>query len=103
MDNVVKQVLDGAKLAEQAGEQMRLTQDTTADLVAAVQIIADSSEEQAQSSSNLLNRTHHIRKSTQLTNKQLKSQSMQTDRLVKYANNLLNVVQVFKLKTDSLT
>lgn len=97
MNNVVKQVLEGTKLAEQAGDQMRFTQNTTADLVAAVQVIAESSDAQAQASANLLNLTNNIRKSTQLTSKQLKSQSLQTDKLVKYANNLLNVVQVFKL------
>ena len=99
MNNVIKQVAEGAKLAEQAGEQMRLTQNTTADLVTSVQTIAESSEEQAQASADLLNRAHNIRKSTQITSKQLKSQTAQTENLVKYANHLLNVVQIFKLPT----
>lgn len=97
MNGVVKQVIEGSKLAEQAGEQMRLTQRTTADLVNSVMIISESSEEQAQSSAELLNRANSIRKSTQITNKQLQSQAVQTTNLVKYAKNLLTVVQVFKL------
>ncbi|MCA1807662.1 MAG: methyl-accepting chemotaxis protein, partial [Actinobacteria bacterium] len=56
MNSVTKQVMDGSKLAEQAGEQMRITQRTTSDLVTSVQIIAESSQEQAQSSADLLGR-----------------------------------------------
>lgn len=97
VNNVIKQVVDGSRLAEQAGEQMRLTQNSTADLVTAVQTIAESSQEQANASANLLSRAQNIRKSTQLTSKQLKAQTVQTENLVRYARNLLDVVQVFKL------
>lgn len=97
MNNANKQVTEGSRLAERAGEQMRLTKLSTAELVASVQMIAQASEEQAQASVDLLNRAHSIRKSTQLTNKQLRSQTAQTENLLQYARGLLSLVQIFRL------
>ena len=47
MNTAISQVVDGSRLAEQAGEQMQRTQATTTDLVTAVQQIASRSQEQA--------------------------------------------------------
>ncbi|MFN0300327.1 MAG: methyl-accepting chemotaxis protein [Burkholderiales bacterium] len=97
MNNTISQVVEGSKLAEQAGEQMRLTQQSTSELVASVQMIADSSKEQAKMSAELQTRAGEIRKSSQETSDQLKEQSTQTDNLVGYARNLLTAIRVFKL------
>lgn len=97
MNNTISQVVEGTKLAEQAGEQMRLTQQSTSELVASVQMIADSSKEQALMSAELRTRAGEIRKSSQETSDQLKEQSTQTDNLVGYARSLLTAIRVFKL------
>ena len=48
MNNAISQVVDGSRLAEQAGEQMKHTSESTANLVSMVQKIARSSRQQAQ-------------------------------------------------------
>jgi len=76
---------------------MKLTQATTADLVASVREIASSSQEQAQISAGLLNRSGEIRRSSEKTSKELTEQAGQTENLVEYARALLGSVRVFKL------
>lgn len=97
MNATISQVVEGSKLAEQAGEQMKRTQETTAELVASVQQIAESSQAQARISSQLLERAGEIRKSTEQTTAQLREQSEQTVNLVEYAKGLMGAVRVFKL------
>ena len=97
MNTAISQVVDGSRLAEQAGEQMQLTQETTAELVTAVQQIASRSQEQAQVSNELLDRAEQIQASTHQTSQQLLEQTVQTTNLVEYAKNLLNSVRVFRL------
>jgi len=97
MNSAISQVVEGSKLAEQAGEQMKLTQATTSELVDSVRQIASSSQEQAQISADLLNRSGEIRKSTEMTSKELTEQAGQTENLVEYARALLSSVRVFTL------
>ncbi|MDQ1315589.1 MAG: twitching motility protein PilJ, partial [Pseudomonadota bacterium] len=97
MNAAITQVVDGSRLAEQAGEQMKLTQEATAGLVESVRQIAASSQEQAQQSSGLLSRAEDIRKSSEHTSRELVEQSEQTGNLVEYAKALLGAVRVFKL------
>jgi methyl-accepting chemotaxis protein len=97
MNDAISQVVQGSKLAEQAGEQMKLTQETTADLVKSVQTIAVSSQAQAKVSNQLLERAEESRKASQKTNEELRAQSQQTTNLVEYSKNLLGAVRVFKL------
>ncbi|MEZ5582097.1 MAG: methyl-accepting chemotaxis protein [Candidatus Competibacteraceae bacterium] len=97
MNQAISQVVDGSRLAEQAGEQMRKTQETTAELVAAVQQIASRSQVQAQTSAGLLDRARQIQESTRQTSQQLQEQTEQTNNLVEYARDLLNSVRLFKL------
>ena len=97
MNAAITQVVEGAKLAEQAGRQMEVTQKTTAELVSSVQRIAEQSQVQARSTEALLERAAQIKKSTQETNSQLSEQSEQTNLLVDSARNLLSAVRVFKL------
>ena len=97
MNTAISQVVEGSRLAEQAGDQMTRTQETTAELVAAVQQIASRSQEQARISSNLLDSTQQIQDSTRQTSQQLQEQTVQTTNLVEYAKGLLNSVRVFRL------
>lgn len=97
MNVAISQVVDGSRLAEQAGEQMKVTQETTANLVNSVREIAVNSQEQAKLSGGLLLRAGDIRNSTEQTSQQLTEQAEQTRNLVEYARALLGAVRVFKL------
>ena len=99
MNTAISQVVDGSRLAEQAGDQMKRTQETTADLVAAVQQIASRSQQQANISNELLGRAQQIQESTRQTSQQLHEQTVQTTNLVEYAKGLLSSVRVFRLPT----
>lgn len=100
MNTAISQVVEGSRLAEQAGEQMKHTQATTADLVASVQQIAVSSQEQARISNELLQRAAQIQESTQQTSQELQQQNVQTDNLVRYARGLVESVRVFTLPSQ---
>ena len=97
MNSAIAQVVEGSRLAEQAGVQMQLTQRTTSELVTSVQQIALRSTGQAKASQDLLNRAMQIKKTNQKTSLQLDEQSTQTTNLVEYARMLLSTVRVFKL------
>jgi len=97
MNLAISQVVDGSRMAEQAGEQMKKTQQTTEELVASVQQIATSSQEQARVSNALLDRIKQIQKSTLQTGQRLLEQNQYTSNLVEYAKALLSSVRVFKL------
>ncbi|MBI3560886.1 MAG: HAMP domain-containing protein [Gammaproteobacteria bacterium] len=97
MNNVISQVVEGTRMAEQAGEQMRNTKLTTENLVSSVREIAQSSAKEAQRSSELRLRAQLIHESATKTSEQLDQQSVITTRLVEYAKGLLKAVQVFQL------
>jgi twitching motility protein PilJ len=100
MNSAITQVVEGSKLAEQAGRQMQATQATTAELVASVQNIARQSQEQARASTELIERAAQIKKTTQETSRQMSEQTEQTGALVAYARSLLEAVRVFKLSAS---
>jgi methyl-accepting chemotaxis protein len=97
MNSAISQVVEGSKLAEQAGAQMQITQETTSELVASVQRIAAQSQEQAAMSKQLIERAEQSKQSSIKTNTELAAQAEQTGRLVEYAKTLLSTVRVFKL------
>ncbi len=97
MNTAIAQIVEGSRLAEQAGQQMQLTQQTTAELVASVKQIATTSETQAIAGQDLLTRSDHIRQSSQKATAQLHEQASQTTNLLEYAKQLLAAVRVFKL------
>lgn len=97
MDKTIGQVVEGSRLAERAGEQMKDTQNTTANLVQVVEQIAMASRQQAQISNELRERAGTIQLSTQETGKQLEEQTVQTDRLVDFSQQLIESIRVFKL------
>lgn len=97
MNSAIAQVVEGSRLAEQAGLQMQATQNATSELVESVQQIAIKSHGQAKASQELLDRAIQIKKTNQQTSLQLDEQSAQTTNLVEYARMLLSTVRVFKL------
>lgn len=97
MNEVITQVVDGSRLAEQAGQQMRDTEQSTNQLVRMVGEIATGSKAQADSSEALRVRANRIEKSTELTSAELQEQASQTSRLLEYASKLVEAVEVFKL------
>jgi methyl-accepting chemotaxis protein len=97
MNDAITRIVEGSRLAEQAGQQMQLTQQTTADLVASVKRIASNSTEQAKAGQELLERAETLKKSSQRASNLLHEQSDQTNSLVGYAKDLLTTVRVFKL------
>ena len=97
MNNVITQVVEGSELAQASGAQMQATQETTAQLVGAVETIAKRSLMQARVSNSLREKTMQVQKSTEETNAELKLQADQTSNLVNFSRQLLESVNVFKL------
>jgi twitching motility protein PilJ len=101
MNDAISQVVQGTTLAQQAGDEMRATRETTANLVQLVQRIAANSKTQAETTRKLQARAIQIQKSTQQTFEHLQDQGLQTERLVDFSSGLLESVGVFILpKTD---
>lgn len=101
MNTVISQVAEGTRLAEQAGKSMRETQQATSDLVRSVQEIANSSVRQADVSKKLLERAKQIQESNEQTGRELLEQTKSTDILVKYSEDLVTSVGVFKLPGEA--
>jgi methyl-accepting chemotaxis protein len=97
MNDAITQIVEGSKLAEQAGQQMHMTQQSTAQLVASVKQIAISSEEQAKAGQEFVSRAETLKKSNTQASERLQEQSAHTNSLVEYAKQLLMTVRVFKL------
>lgn len=97
MNSAIAQIVEGSRLAEQAGQQMQLTQQNTAELVNSVKQIANTSESQARAGQSLLDSAEQIKRSSQQATKQLHEQAEQTSNLLDYAKQLLSAVRVFKL------
>jgi methyl-accepting chemotaxis protein len=103
MNTVISQVVEGSRLAEQASEQMRATQQTTSELVTSVRQIAADSQSQAQVSNELRNRAGQIVESTLQTRQQLEEQGVQTTSLLDYASRLVQTVRIFRLPGQPAT
>ncbi len=97
MNNAISQVVRGTTLAQQAGNEMRETRDTTANLVELVQRIATNSNTQAETTRGLQERALQIQKSTEKTFELLQNQGLQTESLVNYSDGLVKSVSVFIL------
>lgn len=97
MNEAISQVVNGTRLAQQAGEDMRETLATTAELVGLVQHIATSSKAQAQTTQRLRKWAERIQKSSEETYERLQDQGQQTERLVDFSGGLLESVGVFVL------
>jgi methyl-accepting chemotaxis protein len=100
MNELTSQVVEGSKLAEQAGREMEETQTTTANLVEMVQKISEGASMQSRRSRQLRERADVIRDSVRKTGDHLKEQTHHTDELVQQALSLVAAVSVFTLKED---
>lgn len=100
MNKVITEVVEGSRLAADAGQQMQQTQQTTTELVELVQKIAAGAVTQARTSNALLNRTQRIRASVRKTAKHLHEQAGYTDQLVNNAMDLVASVGVFQLPDE---
>jgi len=101
MNTVISKVAEGTLLTNQACENMKQTQQATSDLVSSVQQIAKSSEQQVDISRQLLDRARTIKESTEKTRRELLEQTKNTDKLVRYSSNLVSVISVFKLPSQT--
>ncbi len=97
MNQAITQVVEISRLADDAGKEMRRTQDETNSLAATVKIIAFTSSEQAKAGVALQNRATIILEASSETARQLSSQAIETRKLVEYAKSLLEEVRVFKV------
>ena len=103
MNNSISLVVDGSKRAEEAGQRMKETQDTTAELVSAVEKISDRSILQAKEVESLRLQSDKIKQSTQVTGNELKRQSVHTARLQQAALELTNTVTVFTIPEEMIS
>lgn len=97
VNRTIGQVVQGSEQAQKAGEQMRMTQQITGELVAQVKRIAEVSEQQREMSANLLASVQHIGLSTERTADQISAQNRETESLLQSARRLVESVNVFKL------
>jgi methyl-accepting chemotaxis protein len=97
VNRTIGQVVQGSEQAQKAGEQMRRTQQITAQLVAQVKRIAEASEEQKTMSISLLKSVQGIGDSTTLTSQQIGVQNIETESLLESARRLVESIAVFKL------
>ncbi|MBT8113459.1 MAG: hypothetical protein KJO47_07250, partial [Gammaproteobacteria bacterium] len=97
MNTVISQVAEGTTLAEQAGDAMKQTKESTEDLVKAVIQITESSKAQAQENLQLVEKSNEIVESTRKTDEHLHQQMTNANNLVRYSNMLLTTVGIFKL------
>jgi len=97
MNTVITQVAEGTQLANQASQSMKHTQEATNDLIGSVRHIAKSSEQQVDISKQLLIRARKIKESTEETGRELLEQTKSADKLVRYSEDLVQIVGIFKL------
>lgn len=97
VNRTIGQVVEGSEQAQKAGEQMRLTQEITNQLVSQVRSISDASVRQKEMSANLLGAVQRIGESTEQTAQQIEAQNRETQTLQEAAAQLVESVGVFKL------
>ncbi len=102
MNKLISQVAEGSKLAERSGKEMEVTENATRELVSIVKRIATEAVQQASIANRVNDRATIIRNFTDKTEKQLKEQKVYTDNLRKYAEALVDRVNVFKLPQDNV-
>jgi methyl-accepting chemotaxis protein len=97
VNRTIGQVVQGSEQAQQAGEQMRMTQEITGELVEQVRRITDASEQQKGMSAQLLQAVHRLGQSNEHTARQIETQDKETQTLLNSAKLLMDSVNVFKL------
>lgn len=96
MNTAITQVAEGNKTAEHASSQMLKTHEKSHELAERVQAIATHSINQAEVSAELQQQALQIQQSNNETTQQLEQQQIQTNKLVTFAQNLLQSISKFK-------
>ncbi len=97
VNRTIGQVVHGSEQAQQAGEQMRLTQEITGELVAQVRRITVASDQQKIMSAQMLEAVQRLGISNEHTARQIETQGKETQTLMDSAKQLVDSVNVFKL------
>ncbi|MBE9398501.1 HAMP domain-containing protein [Pontibacterium sp. N1Y112] len=97
MNTVITDVVEGTRLAEEAGERMDETRATTQTLVDSVIRIAQNSVKQAKVAEQLRERASSIGETSNATNAEMQQQTELSDELVQAAEELQRSISVFKL------
>jgi methyl-accepting chemotaxis protein len=97
MNRLISQVVSQSEQAQAAGEQMTLTQSTTAQLVKLVQQIAQFSEQQSLMARELQLSVVKLNKGSEATVSAIAEQSRSTVTLVDFSRRLAEAVGQFKL------
>lgn len=97
VNRTIGQVVQGSEQAQKAGEQMRITQGITGELVEQVRRITEASELQKKMSDQLLQSVQRLGQSNERTAQQIDAQSHETRSLMDSAHQLVESVNVFKL------
>lgn len=97
VNRTIGQVVEGSEQAQKAGEQMKLTQEITNQLVSQVRSISEASNKQKEMSATLLGAVQKIGESTEQTAQQIEAQNRETQTLQEAAAQLVKSVRVFKL------
>lgn len=101
MDRTIDQVVNGSKLAETAGTQMKTSTSATTDLVRGVVDITVSSKQHAEATAELLAFTSSLKDQAVRTSQRLEEQLTHTRNLANFANELVESVQTFKVRQGS--
>lgn len=97
MNNVITQVANGTKLAEEAGDAMAKTERSTNELVQLVEKISDGAIDQAEASVLIRDRANDVSEQALETEKSLTAQKQSTAKLKHYSAALNESVNVFTL------
>jgi methyl-accepting chemotaxis protein len=97
MNRLISQVVTQSEQAQQAGEQMTLTQQTTAELVRLVQQIAEFSQQQSLMSRELQLSVSKLNKGSVATVTAISQQTTSTQTLVQSSRRLIEAVSQFTL------
>jgi methyl-accepting chemotaxis protein len=97
MNRLISQVVSQSEQAQRAGEQMTLTQSTTAQLVGLVQQIAQFSEQQSLLGRELQLSVSKLNKGSEQTVSAISEQTRSTVTLVDFSRRLAESVAQFKL------
>lgn len=100
MNTVITDVVEGTRLAEEAGERMDETRATTQTLVDSVMRIAQNSVKQAKVAEQLRERANNIGETSNATNAEMQQQTELSDELVNAAEELQRSISVFKLASS---
>jgi twitching motility protein PilJ len=100
INTVISNVVEGTKLAKQAGERMQETLVSTEILVDSVNKISQDALDQEKVAERLLNRAATLDESSKLTHRQMEQQTELSADLVVAAQELQAAVSVFKLVAD---